>query len=178
MLLTRILLALPVCLVALVHTNTATADDEITATIGDRRVKATIDTGSRTVRAARIERKTSQGPSEWTTAEVETEAVETTLEAESTPPPVSFADCNDNGRDDLLEIEEGSPDLNINLVPDSCEYGYGDLNLDGDVDERDMFVLLGWFAAPFPIFGDLNEDGQVDSGDMGFLLARWGRSPF
>ena len=41
-----------------------------------------------------------------------------------------------------------------------------------------MFVVLGWFAAPFPIFGDLNEDGRVDAGDMGILLARWGSSPF
>ncbi len=169
-------IALPLVLAALSGTATAT-DDEIVATIGEKRVKATVDASTKEVKSARVERK-GQSTGDWSKEEADTETLTESLEREVVVLPASFADCNGNGLDDLVEIADGNPDLNLNLVPDSCEYGYGDLNLDGSIDDRDVFIVFGWFAAPFPIFGDLNEDGFVDASDLGIVLARWGSSPF
>ena len=162
---------------SIVSVAPAVSDEKVTATIAGTRIVATLDRESKTIEDATVERKASP-TAVWGQEDGETETLNTSLDGEPTILPSSFADCNENGIDDLLEVADGSLDSNLNLVPDSCEYGYGDLNLDGEIDGSDMFVVLGWFAAPFPIFGDLNEDGRVDAGDMGILLARWGSSPF
>lgn len=157
----------------------AQADEEIVATVGETRVRALVDHDSGTVETARIEAKVDSGADAWTVAESDTEVVEEVIEASDAGDGLAFDDCNDNGVDDLLEIGDGSSDdANGNLVPDRCEYDFGDLNLDGEIDGADIFIVLGWFASPFPVFGDLNADGIVDSGDMGLLLSRWGTSPF
>lgn len=153
------------------------ADREITATIGSKRVKAKVNTDTQVVKEAKVERL-AESNEDWKEEEPETEVLNSSLESDDAAIPASFADCNENGLDDLVEIANGNPDLNINLVPDSCEYQYGDLNLDGNIDESDVFIVFGWFSAPFPIFGDLNEDGFVDASDLGIVLARWGSSPF
>lgn len=162
---------------SIVSTAPATSEVKVTATVAGTRVVATLDRETSTIEEATVERKESSA-AVWNQEDGETATLTTSLEGEPTILASSFADCNENGIDDLLEIVDGAADRNFNLVPDSCEYGYGDLNLDGEVDGSDMFVVLGWFAAPFPVFGDLNEDGIVDAGDMGILLARWGTSPF
>ena len=155
----------------------ASAEEKITATIGAERVVATVDASTRAVKSAKVERRATNDGS-WSKQTSETAALTDSLESEPPVLPSSFVDCNDNGLDDLVEIADGAADVNVNFVPDACEYGYGDLNLDGEVDGNDMFIVFGWFSAPIPVFGDLNNDGTVDGADMGVLLARWGSSPF
>lgn len=56
-----------------------------------------------------------------------------------------FPDCNDNGKSDVLEIQQRqSGDTNRNRIPDSCENlkVKGDLDGDRDVDRNDLNRLL------------------------------------
>ena len=164
-------------LAAVLMSGAAQADEEVVTTVGETRVRARIDGGTGKVETARIEAKDTTNA--WEVAESDTEIVEEVIEESTDGGELAFDDCNDNGLDDLLEIGDGSSDdANGNLVPDRCEYDFGDLNLDGEIDGSDIFIVLGWFSSPFPVFGDLNADGIVDSGDMGLLLSRWGNSPF
>lgn len=49
-----------------------------------------------------------------------------------------------------------------------------DLNCDGRVDGQDLLILLqNW--GPNPEKGDLNNDGVVDVKDLRILLSQWGR---
>ena len=166
-------------LAAVLMGGVAQADEEVVTTVGETRVRARIDGGTGKVETARIEAKATTGGDSWEVAEPDTEVVEEVIEESTDDGDLEFDDCNGNGLDDLLEIGDGSSDdANGNLVPDRCEYDFGDLNLDGEIDGADIFIVLGWFASPFPVFGDLNFDGIVDSADMGLLLSRWGTSPF
>ena len=83
-------------------------------------------------------------------------------------------DCNDNGIPDNVDIANGAPDTNHNGVPDSCEYAVGDLNLDGRINQADLYILLGWWGTATPQYGDLNGDGKVDGQDLGYELGRFG----
>ncbi|MFM8640998.1 MAG: hypothetical protein ACKOEL_10230 [Planctomycetota bacterium] len=87
-------------------------------------------------------------------------------------------DCNGNGQPDSADIAAGAADWDVDGTPDSCEYGIGDLNLNGTIDNQDVSILLGWWGIPNPQFGDLNSDGKVDGADMGILLGRWGAVVF
>lgn len=155
------------------------ADQEVVATAGETRVRAVVDDDTGNVANARVETKVDESPGSWTVTEPETEIVEDTIERTTQDDDPVFDDCNGNGLDDLVEILEGeAEDINGNLVPDRCEFDYGDLNLDGVIDGADLFIVLGWFASPFPLFGDLDSDGSVGSADLGVLLVRWGPTPF
>ena len=55
--------------------------------------------------------------------------------------------------------------------------GYGDLNLNGVIDQQDVYILLGWWDIPNPLAGDLNGDTHTNAEDLGMLLARWGLVP-
>lgn len=51
----------------------------------------------------------------------------------------SFADCNENGIDDLIDIaDETSADCNLNTEPDECELEYHDCNANGVPDDCDI----------------------------------------
>jgi predicted outer membrane repeat protein len=70
-------------------------------------------------------------------------------------------DCNENGIDDLLDIESGfSTDCNGNLVPDECDLASGfafDCDGDGVLDECELGSGLE---------NDCNENGIPDSCDI------------
>jgi hypothetical protein len=160
-------------------TASVQADQEVVATVGQKRVRAVVSSNTGKVAAAQVEEKSAPTTNDWEVTEPETDVVEETIEESTAGDELDFDDCNENGLDDLLEIGDGAADdANGNLVPDQCEFDYGDLNLDGVINGADLFVILGWYAAPFPLYGDLNFDGVVNSADMGLLLSRWGASPF
>ena len=165
------------CLVTIMSTVALAQEQKITTKVGRTKVVTTVDTVSKTVRKAEVKESINQ---EWTVDEESTDTVDDVLEdvIETLESTVVFDDCNENGLDDLEEIQLGSSDSNMNVIIDDCEYDYGDLNLDRVVDKNDIFILLGWFGSDFPVYGDLNKDGIVDSEDLGILLARWGQSPF
>ena len=83
-------------------------------------------------------------------------------------------DCNGNGIPDATEIANGAQDFDNDGVLDSCEFAFGDLNLNGVVDSLDVSILLGWWGVPNPLYGDLNGDGVVNAIDLGTLLGRFG----
>ena len=55
--------------------------------------------------------------------------------------------------------------------PEEC---IGDLNMDGQVDGGDLFILLGAWDG---IGGDLNGDLVTDGADLNILLGAWGFCP-
>ena len=46
-----------------------------------------------------------------------------------------------------------------------------------EIDQQDVYILLGWWDIPNPLAGDLNGDTQTNAEDLGMLLARWGLVP-
>ncbi len=89
-----------------------------------------------------------------------------------------YPDCNENGFDDLKDIEEGrSADVNGNDVPDECDTTFrrGDVNADGAVNIADPIALLiALFADPHAPecedAADANDDGQIDVADAIAIL--------
>ena len=86
----------------------------------------------------------------------------------------TFTDCNGNGTEDSAEIAGGAADTDGDGRLDSCEQAVGDLNLNGIVDQGDVFIVLGWWSFPIGAPCDFNADGKVDGRDLGFVLARFG----
>lgn len=79
-------------------------------------------------------------------------------------------DCNGNGVNDRCDIVAGMADDNQNGYPDSCEFGWGDLDLDGVVGARDLVLVLNDWGAEGH---DTNSDGIVDGRDLAVILANW-----
>ena len=152
-------------------------ENTVSTRVGDLKVVTTVNTSSNTVRKAEVKKVVNQ---EWKTNDAKTEKVDEVMdeEVEFLESTITLQDCNNNGIDDLEELDLGLSDENFNSAIDDCEFDYGDLNLDQTIDRNDVFILLGWFGTEFPLFGDLNKDGVVDSEDLGLILARWGQSPF
>ncbi len=92
-------------------------------------------------------------------------------------PGVSGNDCDLNGIVDTCDLAAGSPDINHNNIPDTCEC-IGDIYVDGIIDGGDLGVLLAYWgpttSAAASIACDLNVDGVVNGSDLGILLAYWG----
>jgi hypothetical protein len=83
-----------------------------------------------------------------------------------------YADCNDNGVDDVLDIWDGtSQDSNNDGVLDECEC-YGDVNGDSTVNVNDLFVVINQFGGDD--IGDINGDGIVNVTDILDVLDNWG----
>ncbi len=64
-------------------------------------------------------------------------------------------------------------------VPDPPAFLPADINLDGQVDDRDLNLLLSHWGDTDPnpwgvLVGDINEDGFVDDRDLNLLLSAWG----
>lgn len=83
-------------------------------------------------------------------------------------------DCDENGIPDSTDISNGAADVDTDGVPDRCELAVGDLNLNGVIDQADMWIMLGWWGNLIPQYGDLNLDGKVDGYDLGICLGRFG----
>lgn len=83
-------------------------------------------------------------------------------------------DCNNNGVNDSTEIANGAPDIDGDGTLDSCEYKWGDLNLNGVIDQQDVSILMGWWGITNPLFGDLTGDNVVNAYDLGTILGRFG----
>ncbi len=87
-------------------------------------------------------------------------------------------DCNSNGLLDVCDIAGGATDEDLDATPDSCEYDYGDFDIDGEVAGADLGYLLGVWGKTNPFIGDLDDDGVVGGGDLAVMLGHWGATPF
>ena len=80
-------------------------------------------------------------------------------------------DCDNDGTVDLVEIFNGSPDKNLDGVPDDCAACVGDFDGDGLVAAGDLATLLGgWGGSGF----DLDGDGFTGASDLAIVLSNWG----
>lgn len=86
----------------------------------------------------------------------------------------SVVDCNGNGTDDTTDIANGAADTDADGRLDSCEQALGDLNLNGIIDQGDIFIVLGWWNFPVGAPCDFDSDGLIGGRDLGFVLARYG----
>lgn len=165
------------CLVA---SSTIGGVSPISASGPKRRVAATVDTSSLIVSAPIVEKK-DESTNTWTAAPIESAQSEFRKTLEEPLRPVVAAatammifDCNNNGTPDTVDIANGAPDSDADLVIDTCEFNVGDLNLNGVIDSADTSILLGWWGISNPLYGDLNFDGIVDAMDLGIILGRYG----
>ncbi len=83
-------------------------------------------------------------------------------------------DCNGNGVPDPCDLSAGNDDEDCDAYLDSCEYRYGNFDLDEDVDGYDLGVILTQWGMSAPAIGDIDGNGIVGGGDLGSLLVRWG----
>ena len=84
-------------------------------------------------------------------------------------------DCDLDGIGNACQIAAGSPDVNANSVPDSCEC-LGDLSGDGVVNGIDLaYVLTSWgVAGPPGAAADIDGNGLVNGIDLAVVIGRWG----
>lgn len=152
----------------------------LSASGSKRRVAATVNPTTLVVAAPVVEKKV-EATQTW--AMEPTESVTTSVINIGEQPnrpiiPVVAAltvfDCNANGIPDATEIANGAADFDNDGVLDSCEFRFGDLNLNGVIDSLDVSILLGWWGIPNPLYGDLNSDGVVNAVDLGTILGRFG----
>ena len=165
---------------AFVAQVTVGGTDILAASSNKRRVDAIVDTTTAVVREPIVEKKI-EGTETWI---VDTnESIDAELDMLMEEPlkpyiPIATAlvsnDCNDNLIDDSDEIEFGEMDFDNDGILDVCEYRMGDLNLNGVIDAQDVSILLGWWGIPNPVFGDLDGDEIVGPRDLGVLLGRFG----
>ena len=149
-----------------------------------KKLQAAVSDTADVVIDQRVFTKATPAATTWTVDVVETAKTAEALEDEA-PLKTELeiwsavtADCNGNGTADTVDIANGAIDADNDLVPDSCEYKAGDLNLNGLIDQQDLSILLGWWGIANPLFGDLNGDNVVNGTDMGILLGRYGAVVF
>ncbi|HJN72012.1 MAG TPA: di-heme oxidoredictase family protein [Phycisphaerales bacterium] len=85
-----------------------------------------------------------------------------------------FADCNENGTNDLLDILLGETDDDNNGVPDSCQTCLGDLDGDGNLGVSEILTMIDAWGPCMNCASDINGDGEVDVTDLLFIVGNWG----
>jgi hypothetical protein len=165
---------------ALLASTTVGQSASLAASGSKRRVAATVNTTTKVVSAPVVEKKV-EATGTWAVDTVATVTTAVVNAAEQPMRPIipviaalTVFDCNGNNIPDTQEIANGAPDSDNDSVLDSCEFAMGDLNLNGVIDISDLYILLGWWSIPNPLYGDLNRDGTVDSADLGIILSRYG----
>jgi len=151
---------------------------DVIAVSAGKKVVTTIDTETLEAESTKVLRKNGAA---WVEDEVATEdareKLEEEQEAQAETQQSVVNDCNGNGIDDLVDISSGATDFDLDGRLDTCEYAFGDLNLNGVINQQDVNILLGWWSIPNPQYGDLDGDGTCGPQDLGMMLARWGLVP-
>ncbi len=72
-----------------------------------------------------------------------------------------------------LTPQDDAPDHGVLSIPARLP---GDANADGQVDDRDLNIILSHWGDAGPAIGpgDVNGDGQIDDRDLNIVLSHWG----
>ena len=90
------------------------------------------------------------------------------------PAHAQAQDADNDGIPDACEVSAGAIDDDCDGYLDSCEQRYGNFDLDGDIDAKDLVVVLNQWGHVGAVIGDIDGDSFVNGRDLGLLLVRWG----
>lgn len=150
----------------------ASADDVTVVTSRDTRVVASFDEATDQVEAVEIETRDASGG--WVLDTFETADAQDVVDGGTNSLAGSSGDCDGNGVADWQDIAAGAEDRDRDGQLDSCERARGDVNLNGVVNQFDLFYVLGLWDSPLVSFGDADGDGEVSGGDIAIVLLNFG----
>ena len=95
--------------------------------------------------------------------------------------PNAIQDCNSNGLPDIIDIVNGAPDTNTNLIPDACENFFADVNIGpaftgltlSEWSAPGLSTLSGFNPNNFSlIFRGATDDATIDHNSGADIVAR------
>ena len=147
--------------------------DDLTIVAGaETRVTASFDEATAEIEAIEIE--TRDGSGGWVIDAFETADAQDVVDGEGANLTGSSVDCDGNGTPDWQDIADGAEDRDRDGQLDNCERARGDVNLNGLVNQNDLFFVLGLWDSPLVSFGDADQDGEISGGDLALVLLNFG----
>jgi len=151
---------------------TALANDVSVIASQTTRVTARFDEASEEIQAIEIETRDASGG--WVLDTIQTADAQDEVSGESSSLTGNTGDCNGNGIADWQDIANGAEDRDRDGQIDACERARGDVNLNGVVNQNDLFYVLGLWDSPLVSFGDADQDGEISGGDLAIVLLNFG----
>jgi hypothetical protein len=157
---------------ASLQTSFSMADDLTVITSETTRVLASFDEATGEIETIEIEtRETSGG---WVIDSFESTDAQDEINRESSNLAGNTGDCDGNGIPDWQDIAGGAEDRDRDGQLDTCERARGDVNLNGVVNQNDLFFVLGLWDSPLVSYGDADQDGEISGGDIAIVLLNIG----
>jgi len=150
----------------------ASADEMTVVTSSTTRVVASFDEATAEVEAVEIETRDASGG--WVLDAYETADAQDVVDSGASSLVGSTGDCDGNGIADWQDIANGAEDRDRDGQLDSCERARGDVNLNGIVNQFDLFFVIGLWDSPMANWGDADGDGEVSGGDIAMVLLNFG----
>lgn len=154
------------------QTTFSIADDLAVIAGQNTRVVASFDEATEEIETIEIETRDASGG--WVIDSFETADAQDEVNGESSNLAGSTGDCDGNGTPDWQDIAGGAEDRDRDGQIDTCERARGDVNLNGVVNQNDLFYVLGLWDSPLVSFGDADQDGEISGGDLALVLLNFG----
>jgi len=154
------------------QTTTSRADDLAVIAGQNTRVIASFDEASEEIETIEIETRDASGG--WVIDSFETADAQDVVEGEAANLTSNTGDCDGNGTPDWQDIADGAEDRDRDGQLDDCERARGDVNLNGIVNQNDLFFVLGLWDSPLVSYGDADQDGEISGGDLALVLLNFG----
>jgi len=158
--------------VAALQSTTCLADDLAVVAGQNTRLIASFDEATEEIETIEIETRDASGG--WVIDTFETADAQDVVEGESSNLTGNTGDCDGNGTPDWQDIANGAEDRDKDGQIDTCERARGDVNLNGVVNQNDLFYVLGLWDSPLVSFGDADQDGEISGGDLALVLLNFG----
>jgi hypothetical protein len=158
--------------VAALQSTTCLADDLAVVAGQNTRLIASFDEATEEIETIEIETRDASGG--WVVDTFETADAQEVVEGESSNLTGNTGDCDGNGTPDWQDIANGAEDRDNDGQIDTCERARGDVNLNGVVNQNDLFYVLGLWDSPLVSFGDADQDGEISGGDLALVLLNFG----
>ena len=154
------------------QTSFSIADDLAVIAGQNTRVVASFDEATEEIETIEIETRDASGG--WVIDTFETADAQDEVNGESSNLAGNTGDCDENGTPDWQDIAGGAEDRDRDGQIDTCERARGDVNLNGVVNQNDLFFVLGLWDSPLVSFGDADQDGEISGGDLALVLLNFG----